>query len=772
MTDPITLAFQHNLGPWLMALHGKVPAFDGWRTLGPVTEDTVREWIDIGYNLGFRTGIESGVVVIDDDRVKYGEEPYPAPATELVALSPSGSRHYYYAAPDPCPRNSASQLAPHVDVRGEGGYVVFPGSAHAEHGTPYVWDSFGTPAAYPAAPTIVNMDAEPEPRGAGYADTALLQEVHRVRTATPGARNDQLNRAAFSLGQLVAGGELDRGTVTEQLTAAAKLAGDGGRGEDRKIAGTISSGLTAGAQHPRTAPAPEARKEGSATSTVSETARANPSSRPEVLTPGAHQLPPEGEYLEQGSDLFAAQCLDRIPPGALYRRAQVVGEIHGDAFQPVKPDRMRTITDQHVRLGAGRENKDGTHSVQFRSCSRDHASLVLAYAETQGKIRELRQIANHPITVGPDFTLAEPGWNADHGVYRTDDGLDLPDLDLESARAVLEDLVVDFPFATPADRANFFGLLLTPILRPSLDGNTPMHLVGSPVERTGKSKLIESVFGGVIQGRPLEATPFGVREEEREKRIFSLVLGGDSLCHLDNLTEFLGSASLASLLTATQIRNRLLGGNRMVSVPNSMTIVGSSNNMHASGEIAKRIVPIILVPATESPESRQDFAHPDLGAFILSERPRALAALLRLVEAWKGAGRPLSRKPLGGFERWASVVGGILEHAGYPEWLENLATWRGGSDDFSGELREFVNAWHAAHLETDVETGVLFDLADRLELFQGITSQSTDRGRRTSFGMRVLNAIVDRVVGEFRIQSRGKGSRRRLRLASEPRRSD
>lgn len=89
-------------------------------------------------------------------------------------------------------------------------------------------------------------------RGRGYAQTALDREVERVTTASNGHRNHSLNRAAYSLGQLVAGGELDRAAVEQQLVAAGELVGL----EAREIAATIRSGLDAGARQPRTVPPP------------------------------------------------------------------------------------------------------------------------------------------------------------------------------------------------------------------------------------------------------------------------------------------------------------------------------------------------------------------------------------------------------------------------------------------------------------------------------------------------------------------------------------
>lgn len=92
-------------------------------------------------------------------------------------------------------------------------------------------------------PILVRDDA-----GASrYLETAVANEVEKVRTAPEGTRNHTLNTAAYSLGQLVAGTNLDRATVTEQLTAAALAAGL----DTIEITRTIRSGLDAGEKEPR-----------------------------------------------------------------------------------------------------------------------------------------------------------------------------------------------------------------------------------------------------------------------------------------------------------------------------------------------------------------------------------------------------------------------------------------------------------------------------------------------------------------------------------------
>jgi len=73
--------------------------------------------------------------------------------TLLVALTPSGGTHEYYAlAEGEKAANSASKIGPKVDVRGYGGYVLVPPSRVG--GKPYAWecntDEDGLPTARPA----------------------------------------------------------------------------------------------------------------------------------------------------------------------------------------------------------------------------------------------------------------------------------------------------------------------------------------------------------------------------------------------------------------------------------------------------------------------------------------------------------------------------------------------------------------------------------------------------------------------------------------------
>jgi hypothetical protein len=88
-------------------------------------------------NVAVRTGADARLVVLDVDgsggldtlhELETGHEPLPATAS---VVTPGGGQHFYFAHPGGEVRNSAGQLGPGLDIRGDGGYVLAPPSVGA-----------------------------------------------------------------------------------------------------------------------------------------------------------------------------------------------------------------------------------------------------------------------------------------------------------------------------------------------------------------------------------------------------------------------------------------------------------------------------------------------------------------------------------------------------------------------------------------------------------------------------------------------------------------
>jgi hypothetical protein len=120
--------------------------------------DQIRAWWhhEPAFNVAVATGTVSGIFVVDVDGLdaeaelrKLEAEHGTLPAT-IEAITARG-RHIYFKMTAADVRNSASKVAPGIDIRGTGGYVLAPPSMHPT-GRPYCWsvDCGSVIAAAPA----------------------------------------------------------------------------------------------------------------------------------------------------------------------------------------------------------------------------------------------------------------------------------------------------------------------------------------------------------------------------------------------------------------------------------------------------------------------------------------------------------------------------------------------------------------------------------------------------------------------------------------------
>jgi Bifunctional DNA primase/polymerase, N-terminal len=230
--------------------------------------ERLRCWFErYPYNIGVRTGTASGIFVLDVDgaegfaslqNLEHENGRLPETLTSLT----SRGQHRWFLLDQPL-QSSQSRIGAGLDIKADGGYVAAPFSIHP-CGKRYEW---ANPNALPvAAPHWLLKLARTRPaneapplqpqrqyasHSAAYGRVVLEREISDLVAAAPGTRNHALNRVAFRLYQLVAGGELDDGDVA---TALAQACDTNGLAKDdgwRSVRATIASARRAGLMHPR-----------------------------------------------------------------------------------------------------------------------------------------------------------------------------------------------------------------------------------------------------------------------------------------------------------------------------------------------------------------------------------------------------------------------------------------------------------------------------------------------------------------------------------------
>jgi hypothetical protein len=284
--------------------------------------ETIRRAFARAAMIGIPTGEESGFFVLDLD-VKNGARGLEWLAAHESRLpqtrrhsTRSGGIHLLFAMPaGRAIRNSASRVGPGVDVRGTGGYIIAPPSigydvVDASTIAPapaWLLDLIDPPVAARVQSAIANNTRDlAAPRmsadGTRYGLQALDNECQAILSAADGAKHDTLNRAAFSIGGLVAAGELAEGPALHALASA--LAGIASRCEDYPAAQkTLGAAFRAGMAKPRAAPAPMIRR-----TIVEEYAPTQPEPPPLAQAPDHWSAEPDPEP--------PAPEIDRVAPDA------------------------------------------------------------------------------------------------------------------------------------------------------------------------------------------------------------------------------------------------------------------------------------------------------------------------------------------------------------------------------------------------------------------------------------------------------------------------
>jgi hypothetical protein len=281
-------------------------------------------------------------------------------------------------------------------------------------------------------------------------------------------------------------------------------------------------------------------------------------------------------------------------------------------------------------------------------------------------------------------------------------GLEVPEIpdvpddsDVDQAVKLIDEALCDFPFDTPSDRANAIAAMLTPIVRPAIDGQVPLALVDAPEPGTGKGLLVNLV-SVIATGRPAAMRPLAAHDDEVRKMITSTLAEGPTIVALDNIEDAIRSPSLALVLTSDEWADRLLGRSETVKLPNRATWMATGNNLQVGGDLGRRCYRIRLDARQAKPYSRpaSSFRHPDLLDWAQQHRGELIAALLTIARHWYAIGQPdVDVPPLGGFTPWARLAGSVLHHAGIIGFLDNLAQFHAEADRDADEWDAFLTAW-------------------------------------------------------------------------------
>ncbi len=341
-------------------------------------------------------------------------------------------------------------------------------------------------------------------------------------------------------------------------------------------------------------------------------------------------------------------------------------------------------------------------------------AVTLLSAHGSWKLPALLGVVEAP-TLRPDGScLDRPGYDPATTLYAEFSGMEFPPLldrpTRENALAALEyilSFISRFPFVAESDRATIVAVILTALIRRMLR-TAPLFALRATTMSAGKT-LLADVVSIIATGRSCAVMTQGKDETEDQKRMLSLLIGGDLVVNIDNVERPLGGADLCAVLTEEMYQSRLLGASKMVKVPTRTLFIATGNNLVIEGDLISRVGVCDLDPKVERAEQRE--FEGNLREEILKNRAMLVRAGLTILRAYRVAGRPKVKiSAFGRFEQWSMDVRASLVWLGMDDPLLGVERLR-DQDPVQSRLRAILHTWWEALRDQPTSVGELMRTA-------------------------------------------------------------
>jgi hypothetical protein len=395
-------------------------------------------------------------------------------------------------------------------------------------------------------------------------------------------------------------------------------------------------------------------------------------------------------------DCIAALQESNEPPVLFWRQGQIVHiRRHENGRLEIRGADEDFILLRLARVAHFyREAEKGEVSTEP---TRGTAGSILALDTREIQLPSLRGVTEVPIFREDGTIHSEPGYDAGSQMYYQP-SIEFPEVpdqvtqdDAEAARDLILDVINEFPFDGEPSKANAVAMLLLPVIRPLINGPTPLACIVAPQAGTGKTKLA-SICAILATGFN-HVLPWKREERENEVTISAAMFAQQPVMILDNVVGVLGSGVLCSALTSENFQGRIMGSSNMFNVPVVCAWIATANNLRLGDDMDRRVYTIRMDAKSAKPMLREDFKHPRLLEYVSENRGRLVHALLIMTRYWFCLGRPRAKNvvPLGSFESWHVVMASILETCGVEGFMGNIQETL-GKDEYSEQWTVLMEA--------------------------------------------------------------------------------
>ncbi|NOT01823.1 MAG: hypothetical protein HOP29_14490 [Phycisphaerales bacterium] len=362
-------------------------------------------------------------------------------------------------------------------------------------------------------------------------------------------------------------------------------------------------------------------------------------------------------YTEVGRDLGA--LLGRTE--RVFNRGGAVARYqHGETLEVLEPKHLQSEFETVAQL-ARWDTRGDEPKLKPALCSESVAKAIMHAEAFVSQLPELKLLSSCPVTIERDGRLVQVcGYDRASGIYAA--GAPVPDVTVEEARQLFDELLKDFQFASPSDRSRALASVIAPAL---VFGELsrcrlPMDMTEADHSQAGKgfrNKLTAAIYGRKVATITTRKSGVGSVDEQFSAKL----IAGEPFISFDNMRDKINSTEIESFLTEDVFTARTAYSKNVAIDPRRFVIMFTSNRAETTRDLSNRSA---IVRLRKQPEDYRfaRYVEGDILAHVRANPSKYLAAVFAVVRMWFEAGRPGTNETRHDFRAWAQTLDWIAQH--------------------------------------------------------------------------------------------------------------
>ncbi|HNO80534.1 MAG TPA: hypothetical protein PKN33_21000 [Phycisphaerae bacterium] len=329
-------------------------------------------------------------------------------------------------------------------------------------------------------------------------------------------------------------------------------------------------------------------------------------------------------------------------------------------LQTLKPAALASVFEGAAQLMEFGK-KHGQFVEQPAICTEQQAKLILHCAEFQQALPVLRLLSRCPVLIERNGQLIQiSGYDRTSGIWAA--GQPAPDLPLDESVKLLNDLIVDYRFASAPDRARALAAFITPglIMGGLLGGRAPVDLGEADDSQSGKgyrNKLTAAIFNHAVRAVTQKRGGVGSLEES----FATALIKGRNFISLDNMRGTIDSPALESFLTEDSFQARVPHQAAVEIDPRRIVLQLTSNKAEITNDLANRSSCVRILKQHVGYQFRE-YPEGDVLDHVRANQPRYLGAVFAVIQAWHDSGKRRTDEARHDFRPWARTLDWIVQN--------------------------------------------------------------------------------------------------------------